>query len=157
MKEAPCKIEERLAIRSVQDDCVPLTVPCVVEKIEDNLRAAVAAHIDNRMRAEVRPLLALFDILLDVAPPTDRQALRFRFCRIEIQHIDVTLKIAHSDKFHAAIAIHVGQSEPAIGATVVIAQFGLFSPGRAVENHDPVMCSYTDLRHAVAIDIVNHV
>lgn len=40
---------------------------------------------------------------------------------------------------------------------MVIAQLGFLPPGGAVENHDPIVRSNTDLLHAVTVQVINDV
>ena len=69
----------------------------------------------------------------------------------------MALKVADGDEFLLAISIHVSQAEPAVSAALVIAQFGFFAPGGALENHDSIVRRDTNLLDAVAIQVIDDV
>ena len=139
------QIKKLRAGRGVEHDDVPLAVPGVIEEVQHDFRAGIPGDIRHRMRPDLRPFLALFDVLLDVPPPAHREPLRFRLLRLVVQDVDVALKVTHGDEFHLTISIHVRQPEPAVRAALVIAQFSFFAPGGALENHDTIVRGDTDL------------
>src|SRR5207253_1402802 len=47
--------------------------------------------------------------------------------------------------------------KPAVGAAVMIAEFGFFAPGDGVKDHHSIVRRYTNLRSAIAVEVLNDV
>ena len=136
---------------------MPLAVARVIEQVQDQLRPTIAGHVGQRMRPDLRPFHALLDVRLDIASPLDPQTLRFRECAIIVQNVDMALKVADGNQLILPITIHVGHPEPAVGATGMVAQFGLLVAGRAVEDHHPIVRRHADFLDPVAVQIANDI
>ena len=147
------QVPEHPAVAGIQYDHVPLAVSRIVEQIQDQLGASVAVYVGQWMRADLRPFLAFLDVLFDIPPPLDAQALRFRSRPIVFENVNMALKIPDGHQLHLSVAVHIGQTEPAVGAAGVVAQLRFLAARRAVEDHHAIVGRDADLRAPVAIDI----
>ena len=69
----------------------------------------------------------------------------------------MALKITDRDELLPAITIYIEQSKPTVRAAVMITQLSLLAPGRPLENHDSIMGRDADLRHTIAVNVINNV
>src|SRR5437870_3775096 len=104
---------------------MPLAISSIVEKVQHDFWLLITSYICHRMRTNLRPLFPLLDILLDIAPPADREPLRLGLFRVVVQHINMALKLTDGDQLLLPIAIHIHQPEPSIRPAVVITQLTL--------------------------------
>ncbi len=151
------EVQQRVAGRRVEDNNVPLIVTVVVEQVQDDFRPLVTRDIRQRMWADLRPLRPFLDILFDVPPPFHTQPFPFRALTIELEHVDVTLKIADRNQLLLTVGVDVGQPEPAVRTALVITQFRFLAASCPFEDHDAIVRGHAHLLHAVTINVIDHV
>ena len=151
------KIAAHIAGCGVEHRHVPLAVSRVIEQIYNDFRSTIPRHIDDGVRSDLRPFRPFVDVLFDVASPFDGKSFCFRPTRIELEDIDMTLKVAQRHQLGLAVGIDVGQTKPAVGAARMVTQLGFLAARCPFEDHHAIVSGHADLERPIAVDVGHHV